>query len=192
MHNIEHYNYPVDANKANIEKELNEYVSVETRFEGGSGLPSKIRWLNHTCESCDEALEYIESNDRKWYDQLAVMYKEYPAVVKTTKRMTDLKNQIAKVRGEISAYEIEHSVRNFKAEYVGCPHCGSKIKRELLKRDWCPVCGEDMRSKTTLDTLKRMGVKLRTYERKLDEEAEKEARKNKPEIRWLVKIEYHT
>ena len=63
MHNIEHYNYPADANKANIEKELNEYVSVVTRLEGGNGLPSKIRWLNHTCESREEALEYIKADE---------------------------------------------------------------------------------------------------------------------------------
>ena len=57
-------------------------------------------------------------------------------------------------------YEREHSVLAFKAAYVSCTKCGSKLNREYLKSDTCPICRTDMRSDTTQSILARYFKKI--------------------------------
>lgn len=190
-HNVMHSTYPQNVDKRKVQREWDEYVAHEDWQEGASGLPGSIRWIDHICEGYDEALEYIESHDKGWYDQLAVMYKDYPkaAPSKTLENLTTRLNcEIAK-RDD---YAKAHSVLSFKAEYIGCPDCGSKLKRTLLRSDICPLCRTDMRSKTTLDTLARYDANIKALRKRIDEEQKKLDRKNAAKIMWLVKIEYHT
>lgn len=74
-HNIKHLDYHCSVSKKQVEKRLNYYVAHEDYEEGATGLPSPIRWIDHLCKNRNEAMEYIESHDRGWYDCLAVQYK---------------------------------------------------------------------------------------------------------------------
>lgn len=192
-HNILHREYEENVNKKEVQNYWDDYVSKEGWQEGASGLNRPIRWIDHICADREEAEQYIASHDRGWYDQLAVKFWEYPKV-EPSKTLLNLKKRRAAEAEKYSAYAKAHSVSSFKAEFVGCPGCGSKLKRELLKHESCPLCRTELRSKTTVETLERyskniceLDKQIKAEERKLNEKAVK-----KSAIKWLVKIEYHT
>ena len=69
-------------------------------------------------------------------------------------------------------YAKEHAVASFKAKFVGCEFCSSKINKSYLKKaNDCPVCGNDLRSKTTIDTLSRYSNNIYQLRKDLDAEA---------------------
>lgn len=198
-HNIEHRDYNVKMSKDAIFADINSYVEHVTWQEGGSGI-DRIRWLEtKVCANYEEAESYLESHDKGWYDCLAVQYKEYPrANLEPSKKMTDLAQKIDAERTKCADYEKAHSVKAFKAEFVGCSSCGSKLKKELLNTEFCPLCRADLRGKTTLETLKKYKAKIAELKENLEVERkkqkadyEKKQEKN-AETRWLVKFEYHT
>lgn len=198
-HNIEHRDYSIKTSKQAIFDEINSYVKHVTWAEGGSGI-DRIRWLEaKVCTNYDEALEYLGSHDKGWYDCLAVQYKEYPPTkLEPSKKMLDLAQRINAERTKRTDYEKAHSVKAFKADFVGCGSCGSKLKRELLQTEKCPLCKADLRGKTTIETLAKYKVKIEELttaqeaERKKQQaDYEKKQEKN-AETRWLVKFEYHT
>lgn len=190
-HNIEHYDYPEHVDKRIVDNNLNIHVKQATWAEGGGGLPSAIRWLDAVCESYEDAEEYIKAHDKGWYDQLAVKYKEYPTT-KETQTQKELEERCIKLEDMRNEYIKEHSIKNRKSEFIGCPNCGSKIKVSFLRTEYCPVCKTDLRPKSTIDKIKKYDERIKAAYKQLDENRRKSAMKYKPKIRWLVKIEYHT
>lgn len=189
-HAIEHYEYDIKTDKRRIESEMNEIAREDGDYH--SGLNSSIRWLDHICEDRERAYSYIESNDKGWYDQLAVKFREYPKS-EPTKALLKLKDRKDKEIEKRNAYEKAHSISSFKIEYIGCPHCGSKLKRTLLRNNYCPLCLTELRSKTTIETLQRYADNIVKIKELIKEEERKINKKNiaKSKIKWLVKIEYH-
>ena len=192
-HNIDHWQKPENFDKKVFEAGINDYVRQHTLGEGGHGLDSPIRWIDHICDNYEDALEYIRSHDRGWYDQLAVKYYDYPKL-EPTKTMITLQERLKAEREKRVAYAAAHAVSTFKAEYIGCPECGSKLKRTLLRGNSCPLCHAEMRSKTTMETLQRydancdeLAKKIKAEERKMQEKMRKQAK-----VVWLIKTEYHT
>ena len=192
-HNIRHAVYPEDVNKKAVEAEWNERVRHICWEEGSGGLDRPIRWLDHICKDQDEAEEYIKSHDRGWYDQLAVRFREYPKV-EPSKTLENLRKRRAAESEKYSAYAKAHSVSSFKAEFIGCPCCGSKLKRELLRSEGCPLCRAELRSKTTIETLGRYSKNMCELDKLIgvEERKLKEMMVKKTTVKWLVKIEYHT
>lgn len=74
MHNIEWRSYPIKRSQNSITKELDTYVRAQTYQEGGR--LDKIRWLPGVKPDELSAREYLRQQDRGWYDNLAVQYKE--------------------------------------------------------------------------------------------------------------------
>jgi hypothetical protein len=74
-HNIKYITYPSSVSQRAVSKKLDAFVAVEDAEEGAVGLPNPIRWIDYTCKNYVEAVEYIKSHDRGWYDCLAVKYK---------------------------------------------------------------------------------------------------------------------
>lgn len=191
MHNISYYTYPEKCNKKEVEEELNAHVARQTYQEGGHGLDSPIRWLNmEPLPDYDAAVKAIESHDRGWYDQLAVRYRELPANV-SSKKIEELKNKAAEVYQTLMQLEKKVAAKDFKAQLVSCKKCGSKLNKDYLNSNFCPLCRADMRS----DTMQKRLATLRKRHQELQEALRKEqaalaAKKGK--VMWLVKIEYHT
>ena len=75
-HNIHFAEYSENVNKKQVQAEWDDYAAKEDWQEGSSGLGSDIRWIDHICESREEAEEYIRSHDKGWYDQLAVKFRK--------------------------------------------------------------------------------------------------------------------
>lgn len=190
-HNIKYFEYNEDVDRKKVEAKLNNYVAHEDWEEGCSGLNSPIRWI----ESCgvlnnyDEALAYIKSHDKGWYDSLAVRYKAFDGTKTSAQKKAEEKFDIAKKK--YLDLSNKFHFENQKAAFIGCPHCGSKISRQHLDDNCCPVCDMDMRPKSTLDTLARYEANLGKAKSALLQEQKKTLVKYS-KTKWLVKIEYHT
>lgn len=190
-HNIKYFEYREDVNRKKIEAELDNYVAHEDWQEGCHGLNSPIRWI----ESCgvfngyDEALAFIKSVDRGWYDSLAVRYRDFDG-----KETPALKKAKEKLNAAIEKYSTSNNKFHFaeaKSAFIGCQTCGSKISHEYLEGNCCPVCGNDLRPKSTRDTIAKYKDNV-DKARVLVTEEEKNAVAKHSKIKWLVKIEYHT
>lgn len=192
-HNIKYADYPENCNKAKVEKDWNTYVAHEDWQEGASGLPSPIRWIDQVCDSYEDAHRYIEEHDKGWYDQLAVKYRHYPTLVKT-KKLLDLEQRSTALSKKLYDEECKVRTKEMKSAYVSCKKCGSKLSTEFLNSNFCPLCHNDLRSPTTLNSIKRLKEQAKAVKKAADEEYRKccEKQKKKAEIRWLVKVEYHT
>lgn len=189
-HAIMHYEYSVDTDKKSIEAEMNEQARLDGDYH--SGLGQSIRWIDKICEDRERAYEFIEAQDKGWYDQLAVKFRVYPKF-EPTKTLLNLQDRLKKEREKKEDYEKAHSIAAFKVEYIGCHKCGSKLKRTLLRGNMCPLCGTELRSKTTMETLQRYQDNMKKISQQIKEEERKINKKNEKnsKIKWLVKIEYH-
>lgn len=191
MHNIEYYDYPEKINKNSVQAKLNNYVEQATWAEGGSVLQN-IRWIDYICDNKEEAEQYIESHDKHWYDQLAVKYKVYK--IKETAAYKKLIERRAETYSKLNSLERKVHYKDVKSSFVSCKKCGSKLSTKYIRSNYCPLCGEDIRPASTLDTIKRYKEKINELDKKIKQERktlEKKAEKSAT-IRWLVKIEYHT
>lgn len=190
-HNIKHLVYKEDVDRRKVQADLDNYVAHEDWQEGCSGLNSPIRWIEScgVLNSYDEALEYIRSHDKGWYDSLAVRFKEFDGTKTTAQKKAEEKAESAKKKyiDLVNKFHFE----NIKAAFIGCRHCGSKISLNYLDSNCCPVCDGDMRPKSTLDTLERYEANLKKANELLLEEQNKTLVKHS-KTKWLVKIEYHT
>ena len=165
----------------------------KTYQEGGGGLSSSIRWYDETCEDYESARDFLSRHDRGWYDQLAVKYKHFDKPI-ASKRLSDLKAKESEVRQKLRELESKVAFTEFKSQYISCKKCGSKLNKDFIKRNYCALCGNDMRSDTTKNAIARLTEKVKSLEKDVREEEKKLAVKKAKEAKeyWLVKIEYHT
>ena len=188
MHNIEYFTYDENVKRDWVQKELDHYAAMEDWQEGCSGLGRPIRWLESVgiCADYDEAEKCIQDHDRKWYDQLAVRYYE-PARGFTNKKLEELR---MKERAALDAYHAKDCVwaKGLKAKYIGCKKCGSRIKREYIRTNRCPVCNADLRPETTLNAVKAAELRWKKAQAAANTYLHDHAKKT---VKWLVKIEYH-
>lgn len=192
-HNIRYGVYPENVNKRSVQSYWDSVAAHEDYMEGASGLGSDIRWLEFVCADEKSAEEYIKNHDKGWYDCLAVKFKKVDNV-KKTKKHEDLERRYKETVTQLRQIEGTVFCKDFKSQYLGCKKCGSKLNKDYMKSNKCPLCGEDMRSDTVLKNIarlkaleKELGKAIREEELKLAEKVGK-----KCEILWLVKVEYHT
>ena len=190
-HNIKYFEYKEDVNRKKVEASLDKFVAHEDREEGCCGLNSPIRWIENcgVLDSYDEALDYIKSHDKGWYDSLAVRYRQFDGKKTASLKKAEEKACVAKKK-YIDLTNRFHFA-DIKADFIGCRNCGSKISRKHLEDNRCPVCDSDMRPPSTLDTIERYQANLHKANALLLEEQKKNLAKNGKKM-WLVKIEYHT
>lgn len=190
MHNINYEVFSVKMSERDMNDELNRYVKQATWQEGGHGLDHPIRFIDRVMPDYNSAKEFIDKNDKGWYDCLAVKFKEMPRN-KSTKKLDALQQKRREMYLEYNELNQKVFAVEFKAEFVGCKHCGSKINRNYIKSNFCPICRTDMRSETTLKKLNTMKAKIEKIDKEISDEERKIAEKY-GEIKWLVKYEYHT
>jgi len=138
-------------------------------------------------KSYEDAEEYLESQKitREYhrFKNVGVRYLDY-SDVKPTKKMEDIRRRITETAAKKIKYLEEHSVKTFKSQYIGCPGCGSKLSIKHLRGESCPLCRTDLRSATTLNTLKGYDDKIRDLNKALLEETKKNEKKAK--VCWMV------
>ena len=186
MHNIHYLEVEEKADRNKILAHIEYHASHD-----GDGYCGKVKWHDNIspCKNREEAEKLISKLDNGWYDDHAVRYYDYSSAV-TTKKIEELKAKRMEVIDKKNAYMHEHSFSNFKAEYIGCSNCGSKLSKKYLRGYYCPVCRGDMRS----ETIKK---KLADFDQKNEHileqiEIEKQKQKKAQKVMWLVKYEYHS
>lgn len=196
-HNIRYYTYGEEVDRKKVEADLSAFVAAEDWQEGCRGLPQPIRWLDVVCNSQEEAEEYIEKHDRRNYDCLAVKFRKTPREFRKSKKYLELLERQEKAWNKYKEEDSKIRLQDQKSAYVTCRHCGSKLNRLILIQKFgpganhCPVCKGDLRSETVLNTIEKARNRYVQLSAEIKEEEKKASSKNK-EIKWLVKIEYHT
>ena len=140
--------------------------------------------------SYDDAEDYLNSISNKWarnYNVMAAFYDTSAA--KETKTMLLLKERINKEREKLKALEKSSDVRNFKSAYVGCPECGSKLNKNYINRNCCPLCGTNLTSETNKKRMQGYKDNIKKWEKDLTAACNKQ--KEKLPVRYLVMFEEH-
>ena len=109
-HEIRHETYPENVDKKKVQAEWDDTVRHICWQEGASGLGRPIRWLDKVCGSYEEAEEYIQKQDKGWYDQLAVKYLDY-GDVQPSKKVVELRE-----KSESSAASFTKKTQNLTSQ----------------------------------------------------------------------------
>lgn len=170
-------------------KELNKaYAQIGTSVRHNSDLEefpnmgdciNEIKLLDNTIYGdVDQARDHINDKYDSWSRKynVAVAFKD-TSKAKSTIKIINLEQRIDKEREKLDSYKNAHSVNNYKAKLVGCPKCGSKINKDYVHRDRCPLCGQDLRSRTTIKTINRYNSKIKELEKQVKEEKSKQNKK---------------
>ena len=185
MHNIHYAIYDEKVNRKIVMADI-----VEHAEQDGDGYSSRFTWHDNTkpFESYEKAKAFIDAVDRHWYDDHAVRFMDYSHV--KSAKVDEYEAKIKELTKAYMEYKKEHSVKTFQAEFIGCKKCGSRLSKQHLRDDQCPLCHADLRSQTTLDKIKWYQEKIQDYHNRI--ETEKQKQKSKAKIKWLVKYEYHS
>lgn len=189
MHNIHYEDYPENVKRDRVQEFWNDYVRHDDWQEGASGI-EPIEWLKlEPFDTREDAQKYIDDHDYR-YRQFAVRYKEAPNV--SDKKRDELTERINAARKAYEAANLKVHYNAVASEFVGCKACGSRISRKHLKSNRCPVCGVEMRPQSTLDAIERLRLKWKSLLKDLNERNRYLAKKHPAEVRWLLKVEWHT
>lgn len=191
MHAKRFFEYYENVDRKIVQNKLNQIAASETDYpeEDGVDILSPITWYdNVVCENKDSARDLICEIDTGWYDQIAVKYKEY-VPDKKTKALINKEKQVETLSNEL--YELDHKqyFKNHKSKRITCKKCDSAINKDYIKRHWCPLCGNDLRSKTEIDKVEKKKEKLSNLKKQIKKMELKNSKKYN--VKWLVKIEYH-
>lgn len=156
----------------------------------GDGYSGPIHWHDeiNPLPNRKAAEEWIQEHDNGRYDDHAVRYYDHTQA-SITPKIKDLQAKNAELTLKLSQYTTANSVKCRKSEFIGCPCCGSKLARNRLHTEFCPLCKTDLRSKTTLNTIAEYHAKMKTNCEKIAKEQEKQ--KAARRVLWLVKYEFH-
>ena len=190
MHQIEFLTFDKNMSK----KEISSHCDLRARTEENDytgGLPYPIEWKENGSpfDSYDDAYEYLEDNCCDgWYKQVAVLYRDLNSV-KETKKAKDLKSRIIELNNKYQLLNSKIHYKDVKSAFISCKNCNSKINKDYLNSNFCPICHADLRPESTKQRLENMQKNIKNLQKELHKEKLKQ--KSKAKIKWLVKIEYH-
>ena len=189
MHEINYLHFDYKTSRKAIYAECE---SEAARNRDYSCPLDPIDYYDKQFNSEEEAKEFIDKIDKNWYHQIAVSYR-YQKDFKPSKALEKLKERLEKAHHDYYQAEGAFHFKSHKSQTVGCSKCGSKLALAYLKRNTCPLCGNDLRPTTTLDKIAKLKSNYdklcKEYKAKEHEERMKSIKK--AELYWLVKIEYH-
>jgi hypothetical protein len=170
MHEGRIFTYDFNTSKKSIVSDCEDYAR---RNSDGGGLAFDIKFEDRLFDNYEKAREYLtKKSESSWYYCGAVQYLEYPKLSET-KHYQDLKQRLDEWSKKLDDLDSNIHYANVKASFVSCPTCNSKINREYIKWNYCPICRNDMRPKTTLDTIARYKEIIKDLKKQLTLELEK-------------------
>lgn len=170
-----------DTSKKEIENAMNR-ITERIRHEADLEEFPNMRCRNQIIvkdKQIFNSLHAAEDYSNEIYNQwarnynLCVPFKD-TRNVKESKKILNLKTRINLAYRRRDDYIEAHHVRDFKAAYVSCSSCGSKINKEYLRNDHCPVCRSDLRSESVIKTICSYDNKIAELEERLREEISKQ------------------
>jgi DNA-directed RNA polymerase subunit RPC12/RpoP len=192
---------PEDTSEARIAHIVAKEVGNKAPFSQ-TVYPIHIEFQNDkVCNSREEAEEFL--NTLAYFNNFvsiyAVKYKDASFV-----KNAEFKDVRSRMNIAVNAYYIARSEFHFadsKEDTVECKSCGSRISVNKLKermgeeRNFCPVCGGDLRPEKALERIEKFAGKRAEL---VDEyiRVKKDARLyanavDNAEINCLIRIEYY-
>ena len=160
---------------------LDEELDMQRRTDVIQGWEhAYMRSIPQLFDSKKQALDYISKKlDEDGWDDMHSYSATYMAP--RSSKLDTLEKRLDAEKAKLEEYKKAHSVITFKAEFVGCPGCKSKLaKKQLMKikePNRCPLCESDLRGKTTLETINRYEKNIGTIKKDIHEE-EKHIKQN--------------
>ena len=162
MHNIIHWVYPEKTDKNKIEKDVTNYVQTH----GDKYGTDNIRFLAGVFENEEQARTHINEIDNGFYSGYGAKFYDF-SKVKNTKKIDELNAKIDETFKKRDEYISTHHVKDFKASFIGCAKCGSKLSKQYLRGDKCPVCYSDLRAESTLERIANFDKRIKEYKDKI-------------------------
>ncbi len=185
--------YIVVDKKKDIMEVAQDFAFYNTdRYENPSGrYHNSLDVLEGTVyddydDACIKAEELERS--RGSYNDFAIPFYE-SIKQEPTKQMLNIEKRMDKIIVDKEEYDKKHSIKNLSSKLITCKNCESKLAKDFLKRNNCPVCGKDLRSQYILDRIKKYDEDYKKVNKQLVEISKK--RNKKGPIKWLVKVEVH-
>lgn len=147
------------------------------------------KFFEEILASREDAEEFLQSKNLWRKKNRAVRYR-LPA--EKTKKQKTLETRLEKMVVDRENYKETHHPRNFKAEFIGCSTCKSKIAKKYLKgySHSCPVCKGELWSQTTQDKVKWYTKKIVDLQEQIKQEEKKSAEKSK-KLAWYVEADLY-
>lgn len=99
------------------------------------------------------------------------------------KRLLTLEKRLQDEISKQNAYYNAHNVQNLQAKYISCGRCGSKVSKDYIRNNSCPVCHNNMLSDTVQKRLDAFNARIDGLKAVV---TEKEKRAAKAPTRYLV------
>ena len=187
-HQIDYYTLPGNATNAEI-KDLTKHAydpQESCCYHGNLTIHRGTVYKNR-----EEAEKAISKFDTGWYSDHAVLFYQHEQG-KPTAQMKSISDQIVKLNQRYNECLEKHDVKNFKASFIGCPKCQSKIAKIYIKNSICPVCFSSFKSTSTIEEEKKMSARIRELQQKYHDLSEANNKKMPAKKMFLVKIEWHS
>ena len=185
MHNISYRTFDVKTSRQDIS---NKVLYIVNHSGDRYGTDRVTFHENRIFNNEEEAREWIHEHDG-FYAGIAVKFYDY-SDVKPTAKIDELEARLKENLKKKAEYISAHSVKTFKAQFIGCQCCGSKLSRERILGEMCPLCRTDLRAGSTLERIKGFDVKHKEICDKI--KAENQKQQDRAKVKWLVKFEYHS
>lgn len=140
-------------------------------------------------ESCCKSLQSVVEWYNKSYEAFHRPYQKYIPFLDTNslpndKRLLELEKRLQDEISKRNAYYNAHNVQNLQAKYISCKRCGSKVNKDYIRNNSCPVCRNNMLSDTVQKRLDAFSTRIVGLKASIV--AEKEKRAGKAPTRYLV------
>lgn len=179
--------FPEKTSKEKMFKSSQEFAFFNVDREENPSGSYFNQWIQHSevLDSESEAESFL--NRQGIYVDGCVRFRE-PA--KPSAKMINLEERIKTTRQKKHKFDKVHNVTSRKSAFIGCNNCGSKIARNYLRGDYCPVCNKDLRAEYIVKKLKEYDEKIEFLKEEYKKEKKKQAKKRSV-VKWLVKTEVH-
>lgn len=181
MHERQFWSYPINVSQTKVLKEVQYRADLEGDHKG---QVKGIAWSSLIFPNFDKAQEYLLNCGKN----MAVQYKDLPK--EEPKAVQTAREKVKETEHKYFDADRKFHFENVKSEFIGCKKCGSKINRTYLKKNYCPICNNDLRPNTTLEKIGKYKAEWEKAKNNLNEEINKAKAKN-CEMKWLVSFEYH-
>ena len=154
-----------------------------------AGMGGSYAWSIYSFETIAEALYGIDYRTSMviffpaWL-KVAVKYK---IGIEPSPKIITLSEKLEKKKILLENYKKEIKEK-FKAEFLTCKNCKSRLNMKYVKNYNCPLCNEELRNATLLQKLKKTEILVENLKRKLEFETRKYNSHFTGGEQWIVRV----
>lgn len=111
-----------------------------------------------------------------------------------TATMNQIADRIRRMGEQRDKFEAEHSIHTLAAKLITCTECDSRIAKDWVEGELCPVCGNDLRSPYIPEQIAAYEAKMDELRHDYDEARERQVKRAlargevEARVAWLVPI----